>query len=122
MGVRNAVTLNGLMVGLEVDETLESLKLKEKEAAGLSDGLSFGKRSFDSGKRSERSWRKPVDVDVHPQSEQKSLMERSKSVGSVVESAELPQKNGNIENGKWTTAFWINKDEFSAEARVEMSR
>ncbi|KAL8157987.1 hypothetical protein AgCh_002624 [Apium graveolens] len=31
----------------EVDETLESLKLKEKEAAGLSDGPSFGKRSFD---------------------------------------------------------------------------
>ncbi|KAL8147921.1 hypothetical protein AgCh_005301 [Apium graveolens] len=31
----------------EVDETLESLKLKEKEAAGLSDGPSFGNRSFD---------------------------------------------------------------------------
>ncbi|KAL8115726.1 hypothetical protein AgCh_022283 [Apium graveolens] len=60
----------------EVDEKLESLKLKEKEAAGLSDGPSFGKRSFGSGnglsggngERSERSWRKPVVVDVRPQS------------------------------------------------------
>ncbi|KAL8105255.1 hypothetical protein AgCh_029156 [Apium graveolens] len=31
----------------EVDETLESSKLKEKEVAGLSDGPSFEKRSFD---------------------------------------------------------------------------
>lgn len=59
----------------EVDEKLESLKLKEKEAAGLGDGPGFGKRSFGSGNglsggngdRSERSWRKPVDVDVRPQ-------------------------------------------------------
>ncbi|KAK1394899.1 eukaryotic translation initiation factor 4B3 [Heracleum sosnowskyi] len=60
----------------EVDEKLESLKLKEKEAAGLSDGPGFGKRSFGSGNglsggngdRAERSWRKPVDGDVRPQS------------------------------------------------------
>ncbi|WOH03867.1 hypothetical protein DCAR_0623267 [Daucus carota subsp. sativus] len=58
----------------EVDEKLESLKLKEKEA--ISDGPGFGKRSFGSGNgqsggngdRSERSWRKLVDVDVRPQS------------------------------------------------------
>uniref|UniRef100_A0A166C6P7 Uncharacterized protein n=1 Tax=Daucus carota subsp. sativus TaxID=79200 RepID=A0A166C6P7_DAUCS len=57
----------------EVDKKLESLKLKENEA--ISDGPGFGKRSFGSGNgqsggngdRSERSWRKPVDVDVHPQ-------------------------------------------------------
>ncbi|KAL8116797.1 hypothetical protein AgCh_023091 [Apium graveolens] len=107
MGARNAVTLNGLMVGLdwnEVDETLDSLKLKEKEAAGLSDGSSFGKRSFGSGKRSERSWRKPVDVDVRPQrldgeyhfSRHEYAIGREKYSGICGATS----KNGNIEHGK----------------------
>ncbi|KAF1002889.1 hypothetical protein AG4045_009230, partial [Apium graveolens] len=69
----------------DVDETLESLKLKEKEGPGLSDGPSFDKRSFGSGKRSERSWRKHVMwMFVHRvgptvlcDSEHKSLMEQS---------------------------------------------
>ncbi|KAF1001889.1 hypothetical protein AG4045_017903 [Apium graveolens] len=41
--------------------------MKEKEVEWLIDGPSFGKRSFGSGKRSERRWRKPVDVDVRSQ-------------------------------------------------------
>lgn len=59
----------------EVDEKLESMKLKEKEA-GLADGPVFGKRSFGSGNgqvslnddRFDRSWRKTDAVDIHPQS------------------------------------------------------
>ncbi|WOG94441.1 hypothetical protein DCAR_0313737 [Daucus carota subsp. sativus] len=66
----------------EVDKKLESLKLKENEA--ISDGPGFGKRSFGSGNgqsggngdRSERSWRKPVDVDVHPQRIEDYRLER----------------------------------------------
>ncbi|KAK3028456.1 hypothetical protein RJ639_040025 [Escallonia herrerae] len=65
----------------EVDEKIESMKIKEVASArnGSPDGL-FGRRSFGSGNgreglsddRSERSWRKAVSVDSRPQSAEKT--------------------------------------------------
>ncbi|CAK9153654.1 unnamed protein product [Ilex paraguariensis] len=57
----------------ETEEKLESMKIKD---GGLTDGQSFGKRSFGSGSgrlsspedRTEKSWRKTDSVDVRPQS------------------------------------------------------
>uniref|UniRef100_A0A5B7ARG2 Eukaryotic translation initiation factor 4B3 n=1 Tax=Davidia involucrata TaxID=16924 RepID=A0A5B7ARG2_DAVIN len=67
----------------EIDEKLESVKIKEMGSGGTvtTDGPSFGKRSFGSGNgraslsedrpESERSWRKTDSVDVRPPSGEK---------------------------------------------------
>ncbi|KAI3446221.1 hypothetical protein Pfo_002886 [Paulownia fortunei] len=65
----------------EIEEKLESTKIKEVVSAGPTDGPAIAKRSFWSGNgrdrlrledKSERGWRKPESVDSRPQSASES--------------------------------------------------
>ncbi|KAK6120899.1 hypothetical protein DH2020_045356 [Rehmannia glutinosa] len=52
----------------EIDEKLESVKIKEVVSVGPSDGPALEKKSFWSGNGKERSWRRPELDNARPQS------------------------------------------------------
>ncbi|CAN6554655.1 hypothetical protein ACFX13_003531 [Malus domestica] len=83
----------------EIDEQLESAKIKE--VTEIANSESFGRRSFGmgngrAGDRTERAWRKPDSADSRPQSADKS---ETRSNSEEAQNEHVESENGHIEPG-----------------------